>query len=304
MQLLSWTRSLRQLPPTSHLLLRLALVFSFSVTGLGQLLRTVPAQFSAHPVLQSEHWVAGSLMTLPLFAAGVWAGDLAAHRMGLSTAKKSGVCKLALVMAFGVALALVPLWFERNKVDSQARAQALVTPHSHGGVDVYWLPPAVIVALVCVCGVPAALWAGRGIAARVAARLPRGRRLLVPTFAVTVTVAAAPALAWLLYQVAEHAYASQVDYTSAAAAVRVHSHAFFGEGYRPPRVPVPAAPFAFARQLAHALQDGLAGQAAGLPAAAVTLLWATRGQASGSGTGRHTSTTGRRNNEQARPAKP
>jgi hypothetical protein len=95
-----------------------------------------------------------------------------------------------------------------------------------------------------------------------------------------LAAATAIALAWLLHQAAEHAYASQVDYTTALMRVPVRSHAFFGG--RPPRgllaAPVTAAPFAFAYQLAHALQDGLVGQAAGLPAAVMTLLWNARGR--------------------------
>jgi hypothetical protein len=43
-----------------------------------------------------------------------------------------------------------------------------------------------------------------------------------------------------------------------------------------PQAQVNSAPYAFAYQAAHALQDGLAGQVAGLPVAAVVLLRGTR----------------------------
>jgi hypothetical protein len=43
-----------------------------------------------------------------------------------------------------------------------------------------------------------------------------------------------------------------------------------------PQAHVSSAPYAFAYQAAHALQDGLAGQAAGLPVAAIVLLRGTR----------------------------
>jgi hypothetical protein len=86
-------------------------------------------------------------------------------------------------------------------------------------------------------------------------------------------------LAWLLHHAAEHAYASQVNNTSALLSVPVHSHAFFGGGHGsrvPAGPPMTPAPFAFAYQIAHALQDGLAGQAIGYPVA-VMALWSARG---------------------------
>ena len=141
----------------------------------------------------------------------------------------------------------------------------------------YWVSSAVIVALVCVCLVPVAAWAGRGIASRLAAHTPRGAESSMRRSVPVLLVAAAPVLAWLLGKAAEHAYASQVDYTSALLFVRVHSHAFFSGGHEVPAgPPVTAAPFALAYQIAHAFQDGLAGQAAGLPAAFVALLCITR----------------------------
>jgi hypothetical protein len=92
-------------------------------------------------------------------------------------------------------------------------------------------------------------------------------------------VAGAAVLAWLLHQAAQRAYASQVNNTSTLLFVRVHSHAFFGGGHASrvsAETPVTSAPFAFAYQVAHALQDGLAGQAAGYPAA-IMVLWRARG---------------------------
>jgi hypothetical protein len=254
----------------------LTLAISFTVTGLDQFLHTTAGQFSAQPVTQVGHWVTGSLITLPLFALGVWAGEWIAGRLGISMAASSGVLKRALVIVFLVSVALVPLWFVRNKKDAIATAQALVTPHSQGSVDVYTVSGAVIVALVCVCLVPAAVWAGRGLSGRRGMRLPS----LAAAPLLVLAAAGAVALAWLLHQTAEHAYASQVDYTSALMRVPVRSHAFFGGRRSPglPGAPVRAAPFAFVYQISHALQDGLAGQAAGLPAAVITLLWGTRGR--------------------------
>jgi hypothetical protein len=287
LRLSAWARLPRPSLPEGQDLLPLAVLISLPVTGLCQVLRTTPGQLSADPAAAAGHWVTGSLITLPLFAAGVWAGDYAASRAGIGLVKLSDICKRALLIVLLVAVVLIPLWFERNKVDTVAQAQALVTPHSHGSVDVYWVGPGVIVALVSVCLAPAAVWAGRGIAGRLSAALPRGGRplarvsvrLLLLSLPLLL-VAFVPAAAWWLQHTAQHAYASQVDNTGALLAAHIHSHAFFGAGHGSRALtgpPVTAAPFAFAYQLAHALQDGLAGQAAGFPAAVIALLWGTRG---------------------------
>jgi hypothetical protein len=277
MQLLASARSTGRLAHDGQDVLRLALILSFPVIGLDQFLRITPDQLSAQPVLQAQHWVTDSLMTLPLFAAGVWAGEWIASRAGLGPANRSDVLKRALLIVLLVALALIPLWLELNKGDALAQVQALVSPHSHGSDDVYWVGSGVIVALVSACLIPAAVWAGRSIASRI--RLPGGAGAFARGSATLLLVAVVPALAWLLHQAAQRAYASQVSYTSASLSVHVHSHVFIG-GRHGTRFragpPVSAAPFAFADQFAHALQDGLAGQAAGFPVTVMALLWSTR----------------------------
>jgi hypothetical protein len=258
-------------------LLRIALILSSAGTGVDQFLRTPPAQLLAQPATQAEHWVTGSLMTLPLFAVGVWAGSWIADRAGLGLARRPDVVKRALIISLLAAVALIPVWFELNKVDSLAQAQALVTPGSHGSDDVYWVSSGVILVLLCVSLAPAAAWAGRGIASRI--RLRGGAGTVARGLVTVALLAAVPVLAWLLHQAAQHAYASQVSYTSATLSVHVQSHAFPGRAHEarfPAGPPVTAAPFAFADQAAHALQDGLAGQAAGFPATVGSLLWAAR----------------------------
>jgi hypothetical protein len=100
-------------------------------------------------------------------------------------------------------------------------------------------------------------------------------------------VAAVPVLAWQLHQAAVHAYSSRVYYTSAVAAGQ----------------PPPAAPFALGYQAAHALQDGLAGQAAGLPVTVAVLLAGAGGRRRPAGT-RHSTRIGRENIPPAEPATP
>jgi len=213
--------------------------------------------------------------------------------------------KRALVIVLLVALALMPVWFERNKADNLAQAQALVTPHSHGSVDVYWVGPWVILALVCFCLIPAAVWAGRSITSGLAIRLPRGPGAFARASVLAALVAAVPVLAWLLHQAAEHAYASQVNNTTALLSVPARSHVFADGGHGshvPLGPPVTAAPFAFAYQVAHALQDGLAGQAAGYPAAVVAL-WSTR-RLRRSDKRQQADTKGGTENERARSSEP
>jgi hypothetical protein len=244
---------------SGHDVIVLALLISFPVIGLDLFLRTTPAQLAARPAPVIEYWVTDSLMALPLFAAGVWAGDRIAGLAGLGTAGRRDVLKRALVITLAAALALTPVWFVLDKMDNPARAQPAVAPAPRGGVDVYWAGTWVILALVCACLIPAAFWAGRGIGGGIGRLVPRRAAAVTRTAAPALLVAVVPVLAWLLHQAAEQAYASQVYYASAAG------------------TPVTAAPFAFAYQIAHALQDGLAGQAAGLPVAAIVLLRGIRG---------------------------
>jgi len=81
-------------------------------------------------------------------------------------------------------------------------------------------------------------------------------------------------LAWLLHQAAERAYASRVYQTKALLPVPPRPHAVHSSPPRPSAAgpSATAAPYSFFYQAAHALQDGLAGQAAGLPVAITVLL--------------------------------
>lgn len=241
--------------------------------GTDQFLRAPPSSF---PV---GHWITDSLMALPLFAAGCWAGDLLAARMGLGAARLPEILKRSLITSLACALFLAPAWFAINQVDNPVTAEPIVFPHASDSGDVYSAPPAVIAALACVCLAPAACWLGRA--------------LTRATVAALLLTAATPALAWLLYRTATHAYASQVYYSAHAADST-------------------AAPFAAVYQIAHALQDGLVGQAAGLPAAVLALLIPARLaparlvparlSTAGLGTARHQTPAGRESAD--RPTNP
>jgi hypothetical protein len=258
-----------------------ALMLSFPVMGLDQLLRTASGRFSV------EQWVTNSLIMLPLFAIGVWAGDWIAGLAGLGTARRADVLKRALLVALLAALAQVPAWFEVDKSDNPITAQPLVAPQAHDSGDVYWVAPWVVIMLVCVCLAPAAVWVsgaiGRRITSRITSRMPRAAAAFTQAALLLPLLTAAALGAWALHQAAVRAYASQVYYTSAPAALArqslpaaaVTTGAGARQASRPNSTPV-AAPFAFVYQAAHALQDGLAGQAVGLPVAVIALLRVTR----------------------------
>jgi hypothetical protein len=256
-----------------HSIVTAALLISFPVIGLDQFLRTAPARFPADPPAAVGHWLTDSLIALPLFAASVWAADRIAGRAGLGIAGRADLVRRALLIALFAALAMAPVWFELNQLDNPVLAQPLVFPHAQDSGDVYSVAPAVIIALACVCLIPAAAWAGSA--------LTRGATVATRTAVLLVAVAAGLAFALLLHQAAVRGYASQVYYAPANAPASGSSLATPTPDTGAPDTGAPdtAAPYAFAYQAAHALQDGLAGQAAGLPVAAAALLWVTRRRA-------------------------
>jgi hypothetical protein len=235
----------------------LALLLSISVIGLDQFLRVSPAQFAAQPGTEIQHWIADSLMATPLFAVGILVGEWIAGRARLEAANRVDVLKRAMLITLVTALVLAPAWFQVDRTDNPVSAQPLVFPHAHDSGDVYWVTSPVIVALACVCLLPAAAWAGHRLATRVISAT-RAPQVASTARAITVIlfVAAVPVLAWLLHQASVQAYASRVYYTGPVS----------------PGHPSAAAPFALGYQAAHALQDGLVGQAAGLAVTVAALL--------------------------------
>jgi hypothetical protein len=251
----------------------MSLVMSLPVIGLDQVLRTPGASFAAQPGTEVQDWITDSLMAVPFFAAGIWAGDLIAGRAMIGVARLSDLLKRSLIIALLSGLAVTPVWFVINKIDNPVRAQPLVFPTAHDSGDVYSVAPAVIIALVCVTLVPAAFWSGRGIARAVTRNAPAvtgggiSRAAVVRAAVPALLAAAVPVLAWLMYRAAAHAYATQVYYARgtlpAAHHLRSASLAATASRSSPPHVR--SAPGALVSQTAHALQDGLAGQAAGIP---------------------------------------
>lgn len=286
---LARTDSVNSAMLNGHDILVMALLVSFPVIGFDQFLRAVPSEVPEQAATAIQDWLADSLLAVPLFAAAIWAGDRIARRAGLGTARPVDAAKRAVVITLLSAMALTPVWFRIDRSDNPVTAQPLIAPHAQDSGDVYWVPRWVVVMLVCACLVPAAAWAGRSLTRCLRARLPRGAAP-VTWVALLVPLAAVPAAAWLLHQSAGHAYSSRVYYatsTLSAAPARSGALAAATRGARShpgpavtpalsPAAHVNAAPYAFAYQAAHALQDGLVGQVAGLPVAAIVLLRRTR----------------------------
>src|SRR5579871_6120570 len=231
-----------------HDILVMAVLVSFPATGFDQFLRAVPSKIPEQAAVQIQDWLADSLLAVPLFAVGIWAGDRIARRAGLGTAGPIDAAKRATVIALLAAMALTPVWFRIDRSANPVTAQPLIAPHAQDSGDVYWVPGWVIVTLLCACLAPAAVWASRSLTRCLRARLPRGAAP-VTCVALLVPLAAVPTAAWLLHQAAGHAYSSRVYYaTSTPFAAPVRSGALAA-------ATVNSAPYAFAYQAAHGLQD-------------------------------------------------
>lgn len=260
----------------------IALVLSFTVIGLDQFLYTAPVQFQAGPGSEVLRWASDSLIAVPLFALGVWAGQWIAGRSGIGLASRADVLRRALLIAASVAVVMVPGWFAHNWLNDATKANPLVPVHVHGktiGANTHWVSDPVVFALLLVPLLALAAWGAYRLAGRAAFRQPRAAHFAARTALAAAMLAAAPVVAWFLQKAADRANSSQVYYTSALLSVHVHSHVLFKNGRLvplPKGPPVTPAPFEFLYQVAHAFQDGLAGQAIGLPVAVIALFWLAR----------------------------
>ena len=262
--------------------LPLAALLSFLTVGLYQFLQTAPAQFGASPLFQVLRWLSDGLMALPLFAGAVWAGHWAASRLGLTLTSRADVFKRALLIAAALTLFLIPGWFAYKELATLTQSADLVSSHSHGaggGITKYWVGSVVVYVLLLAPLSAAAIWAAYQVSNRYRFRLPKAVDLFARGSVIVILLGGIPVLAWFLHQAANRAVSAQVYYTTGLQFAHIHSHAFFaadhGAHLPPPGPPVTAAPFALAYQVARAFQDGLVGQAIGLPVVALVLLWGT-----------------------------
>jgi hypothetical protein len=264
--------------------LPLALLLSFLVVGLDQFLQTAPEQFSASPLLQFLRWLSDGLMAFPLFAVAVWTGQRVADRLGLAPDDRADSVRRALLIAAAIAVVLVPGWFAYNALANATGGANFSSGHVHGSgagtITKYWVNGSTVYLLLLAPLLAGAVAAGYLIVARVRFRLPALADRVARGSLVAALGAGVPALAWFLHQAANRAASSQIYNTAAVQLVHIHSHQFFaadkGAHLPPPGPPAPAAPFAFAYQVARAFEDGLVGQVIALPVLLLLLFWTGR----------------------------
>src|SRR5207302_1407652 len=103
----SGTRASTRLAPSNgDRTLRLALVLALPTIALEQFLHTDRWTLAALPLYQALHWFSDSLLALPLAAAGVWAGQRIATRLGLGDSNPLDVVGRACLIPLLFALQL------------------------------------------------------------------------------------------------------------------------------------------------------------------------------------------------------
>lgn len=262
----------------------LAIVTCCAVIGLDHVLHTTPAAFSAAPLAQTMNWAGNVVLAVPFAAAALWAGGWLGSRLGISMAGVSGIFAQASVIALVLAVLLVPAWFGHYAVDSLAPAQALPSAraaipsgqagHLHGvpaPVEVSWVGSGVLYMLMSIPLAAAAVCVSLRVANRLTIRLAGETDVVVRAAVSAGAVALGLALGWFLQGVADQAsgllvYANSVHVVQAHHLAHAHLASVTEAVVRPP----------FGYRLAQAAQDGLAGQAIGLPVTFGGLLWLTR----------------------------
>src|SRR5260370_22546394 len=260
----------------------MSLALSFTVIGLEQFIYTAPVQFQEAPGSGVLRWACDSLIALPLFALGAWAAQRLADARGIGMDSRPDLLKRALLTAAALAIAPVPGWFAHNWLDNLTQSEPLVPAHVHGktvGANVHWVSDPVIFALLLIPLLALAGWGSYLIATRVRFPIPSVSDIAARVALIAASIAAAPTAAWYLQKAADRSNSAQVYATSALLSVHVHTHVLFKDGRAvplPKGPPVTPAPYAFAYQVAHALQDGIAGMAIGLPVAVIALFLVAR----------------------------
>jgi hypothetical protein len=265
--------------------LGVASLLVLSVIGFEQFLHTSPAAQSGSLGYEALYWLSDALFALPFAAFAVWAGSRIADRWGLGSDGVWSVFGRAGLIALAFGVLLIPGWFLHDDLDSLAHTAAVASGHaghSHGGSDeVHWAGDTVFRILIVVPLAAAALWGG----VRIGWWLSRGRgratRLIAPVGVVGVLLAAALSSAWFLELGADAADSGQVTYSHALSSGPVRPSAAYphSASAMPYMGPISATASntegSPAAEVAHALRDGLAGQAVGLPVMFFVLLWRT-----------------------------
>ena len=257
--------------------LSVALFLALPAIAFEQFLHTAPAAQAGSPGYESLYWLSDALFALPLAAAAVWVGGRIADRWGFGWSAWGVFARVGLI-SLAFALLLIPGWFLHDDLDGLAHTAAAASAHGghsghfHGGSDeVHWASDAVFRVLVLVPLAAGALWGGERIGRRMARGRGRAARLRVRAGVIAALLAGALMSAWFLEVAADAADSGRVSYANALgsshARPRVaYSHDGFAMPYLGPISATAAnADGSPAASLAHALRDGLAGQAVGLP---------------------------------------
>lgn len=261
----------------------LAIVICCAVIGLDQVLHTTPAAMSASPLAQAVHWAGDVVLAVPFVAVALWAGGWLGGRLGISMTGASGVFAQASLITLVLAVLLVPAWFGHYAVDSlapspavpAAAAHAAHAGHDHGGPvpppAASWVGGGVLYLLMSVPLAAAAASVGLRVARKTAVRLA-GESDVIVRVAVSVGAIALGLVVGLFLQGVANQANGLLTYGHGLIVVHAHhgTHAHLATitdvVVQPP----------FRYQLASAAQDGLAGQAIGLPVTFAGLLWLTR----------------------------
>lgn len=260
----------------------LAIVICCAVIGLDQVLHTTPAALSASPLAQAVHWAGDVVLAVPFAAVALWAGGWLGGRLGISMTGASGVFAQASLITLVLAVLLVPAWFGHYAVDSLTPSSAVAAPaahadhagHEHGApppVVASWVGSGVLYLLVSIPLAAAAASVGLRVARKTTARLAGESDVIVRT-AVTVGAIALGLVVGLFLEGVANQANGLLTYANGLLAVHAHHGAHAHLATVTDVVVLPH----FVYQLASAAQDGLAGQAIGLPVTFVGLLWLTR----------------------------
>jgi len=266
----------------------LAVTISCAVIALDQILHTTPATIAASPSSQLVHWTGDVILAVPFAAVALWAGGWLGERLGIRMTNRWDVFAQACLVTLVLAVLLLPAWFAHYAVDSLApgpvvtvaAAHAGHAGHEHGATPppaASWVGNGVLYLLMSIPLAAAAVCVGQRVARRLMGR-PGGETDVVVRVAVSVgAVALALALGWFLQGVASQS-SPLLTYRGVFVVIHEHHHAHSHVAVITDEVVQP--PFGF--QLATAAQDGLAGQAIGLPVTFAGLLWLTRRMRNGS----------------------
>lgn len=263
----------------------LAIAISCGVIAVDQLVHTNPATLAASPSSQVVHWVGDVILAVPFVAVALWVAGWLGGKLGVRMTGRWDVFVQACLVTLVLAVLLVPAWFGHYAINSLAPGPVVVTAAAHAGHEhgaapppaASWLGNGVLYLLMSIPLAAAAVCVGQRVARRLMGRLG-GETDAVVRAAVSVgAVALALGVGLFLQGVANQAD-TLVTYRGVFTVIHEHHHAHSHVATVTDQV----VPTPLGYQIATAAQDGLSGQAIGLPVTFAGLLWLTRRMRNGS----------------------